>query len=101
MLDAFCYSGGFGLHAARAGAKEVIGVDASEPALALARENATLNQLDNLTFLKADVFDDLDERVQARRAFGLIVLGSAQVSPGPKGRSRKPCAAIAGFSRRR
>src|SRR5262249_16629306 len=35
-LDAFCYSGGFGLHAARAGATEVIGVDQSEPALHLA-----------------------------------------------------------------
>src|SRR5438270_726161 len=43
MLDAFCYSGGFGLHAARAGAREVIGVDQSEPALELARENARAN----------------------------------------------------------
>ena len=34
VLDAFCYSGGFGLHAARAGATEVLGVDQSEPALA-------------------------------------------------------------------
>ncbi len=38
VLDAFCYSGGFGLHAARAGARSVLGVDQSEPALALARE---------------------------------------------------------------
>jgi len=41
VLDAFCYSGGFALHAAHAGATEVIGVDQSEPALALARRNAT------------------------------------------------------------
>src|SRR5262249_27880556 len=34
VLDAFCYSGGFGLHAAKAGASEVVGIDASEPALA-------------------------------------------------------------------
>ena len=32
VLDGFCYSGGFGLHAARGGAREVIGVDSSEPA---------------------------------------------------------------------
>ncbi len=38
VLDAFCYTGGFGLHAARAGARSVLGVDQSEPALALARE---------------------------------------------------------------
>src|SRR5213076_1339465 len=40
VLDAFCYTGGFGLHAARAGAAEVVGLDQSEPALRLARENA-------------------------------------------------------------
>ena len=57
MLDAFCYSGGFGLHAARAGAASVLGVDQSEPALALARENAELNGLDNLEFVRGDVFD--------------------------------------------
>src|SRR5439155_23486888 len=45
VLDAFCYSGGFGLHAARAGAGEALGVDASESALNLARSNARLNDL--------------------------------------------------------
>ena len=44
VLDAFCYSGGFGLHAAKAGAMEVLGVDASEPALELARRNAAANE---------------------------------------------------------
>ncbi len=38
VLDAFCYTGGFGLHAARAGARSVLGVDQSEPALGLARK---------------------------------------------------------------
>src|SRR3954453_8674519 len=60
VLDAFCYSGGFGLPAARPGAREVLGVDQSEPALALARDNARLNDLPNLTFVQADVFDHLD-----------------------------------------
>lgn len=32
VLDGFCYTGGFGLYAARAGAREVLGVDVSEPA---------------------------------------------------------------------
>ena len=36
VLDAFCYSGAFGLFAARSGASSVIGIDASEPALELA-----------------------------------------------------------------
>jgi 23S rRNA (cytosine1962-C5)-methyltransferase len=74
VLDAFCYTGGFGLHAARAGAGSVIGVDASEPALALARANAQLNALDNVTFVRADVFEQLDALLAAGERFGLIVL---------------------------
>src|SRR5690606_29814068 len=41
VLDAFCYSGGFGLAAAIQGeAREIVAVDTSEPALLLARQNA-------------------------------------------------------------
>src|SRR5262249_1979225 len=50
VLAAFCYTGGFGLHAARAGARGVVGVDVSEPALALARANARRNGLTGLSF---------------------------------------------------
>jgi 23S rRNA (cytosine1962-C5)-methyltransferase len=74
VLDAFCYSGGFGLHAARAGAREVLGVDVSEPALALARENARLNNFENVHFARGDVFARLDELVTAGERYGLVVL---------------------------
>ncbi len=74
VLDGFCYTGGFGLHAARAGAREVIGVDQSEPALELARANAKLNGLDNTTYVHADFFDHLDERAAQDERFGLVVL---------------------------
>lgn len=74
MLDAFCYSGGFGLHASRAGATSVVGVDQSEPALQLARENARLNGLDNLTFVRGDVFDELAALVERGERFGVVVL---------------------------
>jgi 23S rRNA (cytosine1962-C5)-methyltransferase len=74
MLDAFCYSGGFGLHAARAGAADVLGLDASEPALALARENAKLNNLDRVEFASGDVFDSMAKFQQEGRRFDLIVL---------------------------
>lgn len=74
MLDAFCYTGGFGLHAARAGAAEVLGVDVSEPALGLARQNAELNGLTNLTYVRDEVFARLDALHQAGERFGLIVL---------------------------
>jgi len=74
MLDAFCYTGGFGLAAARAGAREVLGVDISEPALSLARENARLNGLENVSFVRSDVFHKLNELVESGDRFGLIVL---------------------------
>lgn len=74
VLDAFCYTGGFGLHAARAGASSALGIDVSEPALALARENARLNGLDNVTFDRADVFDALDALVAQGERFDLVVL---------------------------
>ena len=74
VLDAFCYTGGFGLHAARAGARSVLGVDQSEPALALARENAALNGLENLEFVRGDVFAELDALAARGARFGLVVL---------------------------
>jgi 23S rRNA (cytosine1962-C5)-methyltransferase len=74
MLDAFCYSGGFALHAAKAGVAEVLGLDASEAALALARENARLNELPSTEFAQADVFDEMDRLQKSGRKFDLIVL---------------------------
>jgi 23S rRNA (cytosine1962-C5)-methyltransferase len=74
VLDAFCYSGGFGLHAARAGAAAVLGVDASVPALELARRNAAANGLTNITFTAADVFHHLAELVAAGQRFDVVIL---------------------------
>jgi 23S rRNA (cytosine1962-C5)-methyltransferase len=74
VLDAFCYSGGFGLYAAKAGAAEVLGIDASEPALDLARRNAVANGLGNTTFTCADVFRHLSDLVAAGRKFDVVVL---------------------------
>lgn len=74
VLDAFCYSGGFGLHAAQAGAAEVLGVDASEAALELAKRNAALNGFAYTQFVKNDVFSELDSLVAAGRKFDVVVL---------------------------
>jgi 23S rRNA (cytosine1962-C5)-methyltransferase len=74
VLDAFCYTGGFALHAARGGAREVLGVDGSEPALALARSNAERNHLSNISFVREDVFNQLDSLVAAGERFDLVIL---------------------------
>jgi 23S rRNA (cytosine1962-C5)-methyltransferase len=74
VLDAFCYTGGFALYVARGGAREVEGIDNSEPALALARANARLNALENVRFTCSDVFDRLAALVDQGERFGLIIL---------------------------
>jgi 23S rRNA (cytosine1962-C5)-methyltransferase len=43
VLDLYCYTGGFAIAAAAAGATEVVACDRSEPALALAARAAALN----------------------------------------------------------
>jgi 23S rRNA (cytosine1962-C5)-methyltransferase len=73
-LDAFCYTGGFGLHAAKAGAIEVVGVDASAPAVELARRNAERNGATQCSFAVGDVFEYLESAIRDRRRFDLIVL---------------------------
>lgn len=72
-LDCFCYVGAWALSAARFGASEVIGLDASERAIALATQNAALNNLP-AQFRKADVFEELRKLEKQRERFGCIVL---------------------------
>jgi len=81
VLDCFSFLGGFGLHAARAGAARVHMVDQSAEAIAAATRNAAANALSaRCTFDTANVFDWLKaatavrphERVVPR--FDLIIL---------------------------
>ena len=74
VLDAFSYTGGFGLHAARAGATSVECVDVSESALNLGRRNAERNGLAQVTFTRADVFKFLDAQVKSEQRYGLVIL---------------------------
>lgn len=56
VLDAFCNQGAFALHAAKAGAEEVLGLDSAEDAIAAARRNAERNGV-KAEFTVANVFD--------------------------------------------
>lgn len=71
ILDAFCYTGGFALYAARQG--NVLGIDTAENAIALARENARLNDL-AIQFATDDVITALRRFVKEGRAFDTIIL---------------------------
>ena len=76
VLNCFSYTGGFGLAALKGGAKHVLNVDSSGPALAFARELAARNGFSPDAFgtLEADVFRFLRSCRDARRSFDMIVL---------------------------
>ncbi len=57
VLDCFTNTGSFALNAALGGAKQVCAVDISESAVKAARRNAERNNVKNIEFKKADIFD--------------------------------------------
>jgi 23S rRNA (cytosine1962-C5)-methyltransferase len=75
VLDCFCYSGVWSCMCAAHGAREVTGVDSSEPAIVLARGNAARNGLrETVSFVGADVFDYLPGLAGAREKYDIIIL---------------------------
>ena len=75
VLDCFTHTGSFALNAAAAGAREVIGVDASELGVNQARENAALNGVsDQVRFECADVFELLPKLEARGEQFDLVIL---------------------------
>lgn len=75
VLDCFTHTGSFALNAGIAGAKSVLGVDASQLAVEQAAENARLNHLeDRVSFQCADVFELLPALEAAKRSFDVVIL---------------------------
>jgi 23S rRNA (cytosine1962-C5)-methyltransferase len=73
VLEGYCYSGGFTVQAALAGAAEVVAVDRSEPALALAQKAAEVNGVaERVTLKKAEVFADFARRKDERYELVLV-----------------------------
>jgi len=73
MLDAYCYSGGFGILAARSGASEVAGIDSSTPALALAQDAAAANGVEQRChFIKAEVFEEIERLAARNERFDIV-----------------------------
>lgn len=75
VLDTFCYAGAWGLHALRHSAVSVLGLDASEKALATASANASRNGLgERVEYRRVDVFDELRALLAAGARYELIIL---------------------------
>jgi 23S rRNA (cytosine1962-C5)-methyltransferase len=76
VLNGFSYTGGFGIHALKAGAGRVTNIDSSPRALNLADRNRELNRIEERSVenIEGDVFQVLREFRDRRRMFDLIVL---------------------------
>jgi len=75
VLEAFCYTGTFSLHAAHYGAKSVLGLDISENAVATARRNAELNNSQDICRFEAvNAFDVLKLWVKEGRQYDVVML---------------------------
>lgn len=83
VLDGFCYTGGFALAALAGGAKRVLALESSAPALEVARENLAANPLDasRIEFVQADVFAHLRGLRDRGARFGLVVLDPPKFAP--------------------
>ena len=75
VLDCFTHTGSFALNAGKAGAREVLAVDASALAIRQAEENARLNNLENVVrFQTADVFELLPALEKAGEQYDVVIL---------------------------
>ncbi|WP_310450833.1 class I SAM-dependent methyltransferase [Sulfuritalea sp.] len=77
VLNCFCYTAGFSLQALAGGAREVVSMDSSGPALATAQRNLALNpQLDpaRAIWREADVFAELRNLRASGENYDLIIL---------------------------
>ncbi len=75
VLDVFSYTGGFGVRAAVGGARQVVCVDSSRPALEQLEENARLNRVEAVVqTLPGDAFHVLKELAAAGERFDIVIL---------------------------
>lgn len=83
VLDCFCFTGGFSLYALKNGAKKVISIDSSAPALNLADKNVKINDFSNkdITFIEGNVFEELRYLRDKNKTFDVIILDPPKLAP--------------------
>jgi len=87
VLDGFCAAGGFGLYALAGGAKCVLAIDASRPAVEAARANAALNGVSGRWEGEAeDLFQALRNLRDVGRRFDLVILDPPSFAKSREGR---------------
>jgi 23S rRNA (cytosine1962-C5)-methyltransferase len=74
VLNAFAYTGGFGVYAGLAGARSTVNVDTSSEALSLAKENLAINGCMPQEMVVGDVFEVLRRYRHERQLFDVVIL---------------------------
>jgi len=75
VLDAFCYAGGFAVHAAAGGATALFGIDLSPGAIEQAARNAERNGVATVCAFRAgNAFDELHAMDREGKAFDMVIL---------------------------
>lgn len=80
VLDLYTFTGGFALHAAKAGALHVTAVDSSAQAIEQAKNNAVLNNLNTIEFIKADA----REYLKMAGEYDVVILDPPKLVPSQK-----------------
>lgn len=94
VLDVFCHTGAFGIHAILAGATSVEGLDVNEEALVLAREHAHRNHAAaQCTYRTVDAFEEMRNLVKAGRRYDVVILDPPAFARSQQALSR----ALAGY----
>lgn len=74
VLDLYTFAGAFGVQCAAAGAKDVVAIDRSEPALALAKQAAEANGVAGLMDIRrAEAFEAMESMGQGSRKFDVVI----------------------------
>ncbi len=86
LLDAFCYSGGFSINAAKGGATSIISVDTSQPALDCLKENIELNQIPKgvIEVVKSDALAYMKVCSEEGKQFDIVICDPPKLAPSRK-----------------
>jgi 23S rRNA (cytosine1962-C5)-methyltransferase len=88
VLNVFCYTGGFSLHAALGGALRVTSIDVAAPAIAAIARNLELSGLpaDRHERIAIDAFDFFEQAAARRDRWDLVIVDPPSFAPSEKAR---------------
>lgn len=81
VLDTYCYSGGFSLNAAKAGATKVTAVDSSRRAIETAQINQQLNDIDTIEYIQGDCEEVMQVLKEQQQSYDIVICDPPKLAP--------------------